>query len=180
MAVEVEIRGPLTQTKYKSLFKFLSSKGKLIKEADQLAIFFDVKKDQFSLKKDHEQEKLVLKLGDWKKGSREEIEVLLQKGHFDNALKLLKGLGFTRGHRVPAYRQDFLYKGVQISLKTKAIIGTHFEMETSIENPGDELATKKKLIRIAEELKMRVWTDKEYGTHTHKMWQKHHPGPEDL
>ncbi|MBI2133942.1 hypothetical protein HYU11_04640, partial [Candidatus Woesearchaeota archaeon] len=85
-----------------------------------------------SLKKDHDQEKIVLKYGDWQKGNRKEIEVLLQKEQFQKALSLLKGLGFKRGYKVPAYGQDFRYQGVQISLKTKAVIDNHFERETTV------------------------------------------------
>jgi predicted adenylyl cyclase CyaB len=180
MPVEVEIRGPLTERKYESLFKLLKKKGKLTKEADQLAIFFRTPQHNLSLKKDHDLEKLVLKFGDWGVGSRREIEVFLQKGHFENALSLLKALGYTKGHHVPAFRQDFLYQGVQISLKTKAVIGPHFEMETTVENHKMESKIKKSLLKIAKSLKLKVWTDKQYKTHTHKMWEAYHPGPEDL
>lgn len=180
MPVEVEIRGPLTERKYKSLLQILRKKGKLIKEANQLAIFFRTPKHSLSLKKDHDLEKLVLKFGDWGVGSRKEIEVFLQKGHFENCLNLLKALGFTKGHHVPSFRQDFLYGGVQISLKTKAVIGPHFEMEEVADDPKSELKIKRKLLKISKGLKLQVWTDKEYKTHTHKIWEKYHPGPEDL
>lgn len=180
MPVEVEIRGPLTETKYRSLLKLLKKKGELIKEADQLAIFFKTPQHNLSLKKDHDLEKLVLKFGDWGVGSRKEIEVFLQKGHFESALNLLKALGFTKGHHVPAFRQDFLYGGVQISLKTKAVIGPHFEMEEVAYDPRDELKIKRKLLKISRDLKLKVWTDRQYKTHTNEMWEKHHPGPEDL
>ncbi len=180
MTTEVEIRGPLTDGEYKNLLAFLKKKGKLLKEADQLAIFFHVKKDNLSLKKDHSLEKLVLKIGDWHHGNRKEIEVILAKGQFGNALALLKGLGYTLGHKVPAFRQDFSYKGVEISLKTKAVIGPHFEMERTVTNLRQIPKVKKRLLLVAKELKLKVWTEKAYRDHTHRMWEAHHPGPQRL
>lgn len=180
MAIEVEIRGPLTQRKYQGLFKFLEENGKLIKEAEQTAIFFRTEKHNLSLKKDHDKEKLVLKFGDWGRGSRKEIEVFLQNGQFDNALELLKGLGYNKDHCAPSFRQDYSYKGTQISLKTKAVIGPHYEMETTVERKNQEKTVRKKLLEVAGELGLRIWTDNQYKIHTHQMWQRRHPGPEDL
>lgn len=180
MTTEVEIRGPLTESEYARLLSFLKKKGKLLKEADQLAIFFHGLKDNLSLKKDHSLEKLVLKKGGWHHGNRQEIEVILEKGQFDNALKLLKALGYTLGHKVPAFRQDFSYKGVQISLKTKAVIGPHYEMETIVSRRKQIAHVKKRLLLIAKELELKVWTERAYREHTRRMWDAYHPGPQRL
>ncbi|MEK7611665.1 MAG: CYTH domain-containing protein [Patescibacteria group bacterium] len=180
MTTEVEIRGPLTENEYTNLLAFLKMKGKLLKEADQLAIFFHVKKDNLSLKKDHALEKLVLKIGGWHRGNRKEVEVILAKNQFDNALALLKGLGYTLGHKVTAFRQDFSYKGVQISLKTKAVIGPHYEMETIVSRRDQIAHVKKGLLLVAKELRLQVWTEKAYREHTRRMWDAYHPGPQRL
>ncbi|MCL5003998.1 MAG: CYTH domain-containing protein [Patescibacteria group bacterium] len=180
MNTEVEIRGPLTETKYKSLLNLLKKKGKLVKESDQLAIFFKTPAHNLSLKGDHSREKLVLKFGGWQKGARREIEVFLEKGQFGNALELLKSLGYTKGHKAPAFRQDFLYRDVQISLKTKAVIGPHFEMETASGNEKSHKKEQAKLRKIAKSLGLKVWTERQYRIHTTKMWEAFHPGPEDL
>lgn len=182
MNTEVEIRGPLTPAQYKTLLAHLKKKGRLLKEADQLAIFFydPAKKDTLSLKKDHAQEKIVLKMGDWHRGSRNEIEVILEKGQFENALALLKGLNHRLGYKVPAFRQDFSYQGIQVSLKTKAVIGPHYEMETTVTHRHQVNHVKKRLLLIAKELNLPVWTEKDYRDHTHRMWEAYHPGPQNL
>lgn len=180
MKTEVEIRGPLTSYQYHDLLKLLKKEGHLLKESNQLAIFFKVKKNNFSLKQDHELEKMVLKFGGWQKGSRKEIEVILQKGQFKNALELLKGLGYNQGHKVPAFRRDFIYKGVWVSLKTKAVIGPHYEMETTVGSRSKIKLAKEKLLKISQELNLKVWSEAEYRNHTHRRWQAHHPGPQKL
>lgn len=178
--IEVEIRGPLTEKEYRRLLGILKKKGKLLKEGEQTVIFFHMKRNALNLKKDHRQEKVVLKFGEWQEGSRKEVEVILGKGQFANALELFKGLGLTKGYRLPAFRQDFLYKGVQVSLKTKAVIGTHYEMETLAKGGGEEKKIKESLLEIARELGLKAWSDEEYRRIAHEKWEAHHPGPEDL
>lgn len=180
MRTEVEIRGPLTEKEYQRLQKFLERKGKLIKAGDQMVIFFHMAEHAMNLKKDHKLEKIVLKIGQWQKGNREEIEVLLRKGQFGNALKLLKGLGYNKGYRIPAFRQDFLYRGIQISLKTKAVIGTHYEMETLAAGQREATGKKKSLLAVAKSLRLKVWSEAEYRRIAHERWEAHHRGAEDL
>lgn len=180
MRTEVEIRGPLTEREYQRLLRFLRKKAQLLKEGEQTVIFFEMRRHAMNLKKDHKAERIVLKLGEWQKGNREEIEVSLRKGQFDNALKLLKGLGFTRGYRIPAFRQDFLYQGVQVSLKTKAVIGTHYEMETLAVSQLEAEEKKRHLLAVARSLKIKVWSEAEYRRIAHERWEAHHPGAEDL
>ena len=180
MSTEVEIRGPLQPGEYHRTLSVLKRDGKFLKKAWQKAIFFKVKKDNFSLKKDHEQEKFVLKYGDWKKGSRREVEVFLQKGNFEKALEVFKWLGLTKGHIAPALRQDFLYHGVQVSLKTRSVIGPHFEIETTVSSAHKAGKMEKKLLKVAQGLGLKVWTEDEYHQHTRARWEAPHPGPQDL
>lgn len=180
-SIEVEIRGPLTERQYQKLRSFLRKRGKLLAARDQQVIFFHYHKHNLSLKKDHEKEKIVIKLGkDWQKESRQETEVHLEKGQFANALTLLKHLGFTKGYCAPAWREDYLYRRTQISLKTKCVIGPHYEMEKTVTSSAAASALKKRLMALAKELELKVWSEKEYRRHTHQMWQAHHPGPEIL
>ena len=180
MRTEVEIRGPLTEREYQRLLKFLKKNGQLLKEGEQMVVFFEMRRHVMNLKKDHKREKIVLKLGEWQKGNREEIEVVLRKGQFGNALKLFKGLGYKKGYRIPAFRQDFLYQGIQISLKTKAVIGTHYEMETLSVGQKGVGEKKRNLLAVARSLKLKVWSEAEYRRIAHERWEAHHPGPEDL
>ncbi len=180
MSTEVEIRGPLPKGEYKRIFSLLTKRGKLTKTSWQKVIFFHVRKDNLSLKKDHDQEKIVLKYGDWQKGNRKEVEVHLQKGQFEKALTVFKWLGLNKGRVAPALRQDFSYRGIQISLKTRCVIGPHYEMETNVSSLRQISITQKKLVRLAQSLGLKVWTELEYRQHTHARWEAHHPGPQDL
>jgi len=75
---------------------------------------------------------------------------------------------------------SLIYKGVQISLKTKAVIGPHFELEVTVDDQKPLEEEKKKLVKIAQGLKLKVWTEEEYRRHTNKMWNAYNPGPQIL
>lgn len=89
-------------------------------------------------------------------------------------------MGYTQGYIALAWREDFQYQGIQISLKTRCIIGPHWEMESTVTNKHQTTQLKQELLKLAKQLGLKVWTEQEYRQHTHAKWQAHHPGPQDL
>ncbi len=176
MKMEVEVRGPLTNKEYNTLCDFLSTNGSEIYTNSEVVLFLQenkklgIKKDIFRLKKKGKKEILQ-----FKNRFGEEIEIELEKGGIEKMLKLLNVLGFEKVSIAPAFRRDFLYKGVKFSLKSKCIIGPHYEAEIIVSDKDRIQIAKEKLMKTINELKLKAWNENEYLEHKARAWKNIKP-----
>lgn len=126
--IENEIRGKLNADDFKRLILLLGKNGKLLKNYKRLSVDlspgFDQKSRTWSngsnidlrVKKSGSEEKITLKIGDFHKQKRREIEVRLPEGVLLNSLELLNSLGFKRGLVYFWENWEFEYLGCEIKL----------------------------------------------------------------
>lgn len=166
---EIKYRGPIAENQLKELTQYLIKKGELIEAAYEKVVFFDTSIfpqigdfitgfSRVSLKEYKQRAVLRIKDGNPSDPERNEIAVEIKKKHSANLVYILNCLGLKFGYYRPVYRQKFLFGNVIISIKTKCVMGSHFEIElskgTSINDPSiTKLLTKFSLV---------FWSKKKY------------------
>lgn len=138
--IEEKYRGHLTKKQLEQLLKFLKKKGKLIKADVEKVVYFDTSIfsqigdfvtgfSRVSLKSTSHRVVFRIKDGNPSDAKRKEIAIGIKKKDAANLLYILNQLGLKYGYYRPAYRQDFLIQNIIISIKTKCVMGDHFEIE---------------------------------------------------
>lgn len=137
---EEKYRGHLIKKQLEQLQKYLNKKGKLIRSNTELVVYFDTSIfpqigdfvtgfSRVSLKSTPHRAVLRIKDGNPSDSTRKEIVVAIKKKDCQSLLYILNQLGLKYGYYRPAYRQDFLLQKIIISIKTKCVMGDHFEIE---------------------------------------------------
>jgi adenylate cyclase class IV len=143
----------------------LDSKAKNLGKDDKDVYFFIIPDKLLKVVNNISQKnaRIVLKLNKIGKGSDfEELEIPIQQDSVTAAIRLFKKLGLTDNiMRSFQKRHNFLYKGVEIALKYSKTWGYHAELEIVINNSKKKESADKKIVEIAEELKIRLMPDKE-------------------
>lgn len=166
---EIKYRGPLKNKQLKDLRKYLTQKGKLIESTYEKVVFFDTSIfpqigdfvtgfSRVSIKSDKLGTVLRIKDGNPSDPKRNEIAVDIKKKDCVNMVYILNCLGLKNGFYRPAYREKFLLDNITVSIKTKCVMGDHFEIElsngASIKDSG--------IINLLNKFCLKFWPKKKY------------------
>lgn len=176
---EIKLRGNLTQKQLVQITKYLKEKGKLIKSGNEQVVFFDTSIfpqigdfatgfSRVSLKLDQNGALFRIKEGNPSNPKRNEIVVAIKKKHCPNLTYILNHLGLKYGYYRPAYRQDFKLKKIIISIKTKCVMGNHFEIELM---EGVSL-TDPTITWLLKEFNLHIWSKVKYQSRIHAKMKK--------
>ena len=119
--------------------------------------------------------KLVLKLNKIGKGSDfKEIEIPIEREYVNDFVKILTKLGFTDNimHSFQK-RQNYIYKDVEVALKYSEVWGHHLELEVMITDIKEKEQAEEKIKKAANDLNIKLMTDKELAKFTRKAENKH-------
>ncbi|MEK7651478.1 MAG: CYTH domain-containing protein [Patescibacteria group bacterium] len=169
--IEIEFRARFNPDKYEELEKFLNDKAEDLGEDDKDVYFFLFPDKLLKVVNNISKRsaKIVLKLNKIGKGSDfEEIEIPIGQENFEKTAKVFSNLNLGDFMHSFQKRHNFLYKGVELALKWSEIWKHHLELEIVINNSIDKNKAEKDILAIAEELGVKIMTDKELKEFTEK------------
>jgi len=161
MKFEIELRGPLTKSKFQSLLNFLREQARFIKKTERTTFVFHTNDKTLDLKirtTDGASE-IIVKKGFWGARKREEIVLPIEAEAIGAAKKILTALGYQKG--IIAERETFIfeYKGIELSLvkcpKDYYFYEAEFIRKRSIRNPEEYV---KQILKL---LGLKIWSEKE-------------------
>ncbi len=163
--IEMEHRSRFSKTKYDKLKKFLAREAKDLGRDDKNVYFF-IFFNKFLKVTDNiskKTAKITLKLNKIGKGSHfEEIEFFISQNDKKKAINLFEILGgYKYIRRAFQVRHNYLYKGVEISLKYSAVWNYHAELEIVISDLKDKKKAEEKISAVANELGLKLMSQKE-------------------
>ena len=162
MAIEIELRGPLTKNKYQKLLGFLKKEGQFVKELERKTFLFDISDQTLDLKvrTTNGLSEIVLKKGFWGARKREEIILPIETKLVDEAVKLFALLGYNKGGIAIRDSHIFNYKNIEFAVvrcpKGVYYYEAEFLANKNIKNP------EKHIENILNELDLKIWSDKEF------------------
>ncbi|MFP4634190.1 MAG: CYTH domain-containing protein [Candidatus Aenigmatarchaeota archaeon] len=176
MSIEVEMRGPLSEERFKELRSFLKNNGEFLGKKNRLSLIYfegdeipeDVeeimnKKIDLKLRITNGEAEIVLKHGEWRSSDeREEYIVQFDSRDFEDAIRILKALGW---HMCIVNRKNtykFKYGGIDFSLTHLPTFGYQFEAEILTED-GDRAEQKKEeILETLDKLDLEVYSEEEF------------------
>lgn len=161
MAVEIELRGPLTKSDFQRLAKFLQKEGRFKEIKKRITYVFYTKDKTLDLKirTTNGKSEMVVKKGFWGARRREEITLPIKTESVPDAQKLLAALGYKEGIIATRVAQVFEYQGVEMALikcpKDYYFYEAEFLGGKSSKNPESQIK------KVLKSLKLKFWTEKE-------------------
>ncbi|MCW3111490.1 MAG: hypothetical protein JWQ09_5996 [Segetibacter sp.] len=176
---EEKYRGQLTRRQLPKVLKYLAKKAKLINSNFEQVLYFDTSIfpqigdfvtgfSRISLKSTPDKTVFRIKHGNPSDPKRDEIAITIKKKDCPNLLYILNQLGLKYGYYRPAYRQDFLLENSIISIKTKCVMGDHFEIELK-KGASLQDSAMNFLIRTYN---LKFWSREKYQERIHTKMQK--------
>lgn len=171
---EIKHRGYLTQQQLVRIINYLKKHATLIKAGYEQAIYFDTSIfpqigdfktgfSRISLKSDDNGAVFRIKEGDPSDPKRNEISVAIKKKDCQNLICILSHLGLKYGYYRPAYRQIFRLHNQLISIKTKCVMGDHFEIELK---KGTTLSDEA-ITLLQKKCHLQFWSKVQYQDRIH-------------
>lgn len=178
--IEIELRAMFDEEKFNSLKIFLDENAEYLGQDDKDVWFF-LMPDKFAkvtknISKDTA--KMTLKLNRPGRGSSdfEEIEYPINPNDFDKAVKLFSNLSFDERQNSYQERHNYLYKGVELSLKFTETWGHHLELEVLINDSDEQKEAESKIHRVAENLGVHVLSEEELDKITKRIDEEYKQG----
>ena len=162
--IEIEYRAMFSKQKYGELARFLRAHAKDLGRNDQRIWFFITPKKLVKVTHNITQRtaKVTLKLTRIGRGSHfEEIEFPIAEKVVGSAVKFFDALGLACYHEPKILRHNYLYKDVEVALKYSKTWGYHLELEVVVGSLKDKVRAEKKIRSVADELGVKLMTDKE-------------------
>lgn len=171
--IEVELRGPLTQEKYRELVDFFDKEGKFKEDKDRVIIDYSSfmpgeglmgRNKDIRLRVTNGRPEIIIKIGKWSgTDDREEVSVYAEKGSFDNLVKIFALLGMTKGVLAIRKIKVFDYREIEFSLVDLNGYGYSFEAEKMVEGGHDREATKEEIKKVCLDLGLKLFSDQEFS-----------------
>jgi len=175
--IEIEFRAIFGKKDFDRIKEYLDRNAENIGEDDK-DVFFFIMPDKLLKVVDNiskNNAKLVLKLNKIGKGSDfKEIEIPIEREYVNDFVKILTKLGFTDNimHSFQK-RQNYIYKDVEVALKYSEVWGHHLELEVMITDIKEKEQAEEKIKKAANDLNIKLMTDKELAKFTRKAENKH-------
>jgi adenylate cyclase class IV len=183
--IEIEKRGPLNPTQYKTLQQFLKDKGEQVLRCNQVGIFTTYKngevKNQINISITQDLDinttkaRLKAKLGDLKDSARKEISIPFDIKDIDSIYDMLRMFGVTNGCPRYYYREDYRYKNFNISIKSKGLLEDHYEIEVELDDNGDKDAATKEILEFLSSQNLSYWEEDEYKVTIKRIFEENPP-----
>ncbi len=118
--------------------------------------------------------RIALKLGKIGQGSSfGEIEISIDQSEFEKSVQLFKSLGLNEVIESNQKRHDYEYRGVELAVKHSKEWGYHVELEILLPDSSGQAEAEQKIRTIADELGLKIMTEEELQTLTHKIESEH-------
>lgn len=167
--IEVEVRGPLTETQYKSLMKKFEKEGEFIEDKNRTAICYpdpqtgslveDCNID-IRVRNTNGTPELIVKQGKWGAvdESRREFSLIGKEGQFNEMIEMLALMGFDKGVAVVRRGKVFKYQGVEFSLVE--VPGHSFFFEAEImTGEGEKKKALKEIVDLCRTLGLELFSE---------------------
>jgi len=176
---EIKYRGPLTEKQVKDLTDYLTQKGTLIESGYEQVVFFDTSIfpqigdfvsgfSRLSIKTDKNGAFLRIKKGNPSDPKRNNIKVPIKKKDCTNLVYILNCLGLKYGYYRPVYRRKFQLQNVVISIKTKCVMGDHFEIEL----PNVDKLNAPRVKNLLNKFALSFWSKNKYQQRINQKMKK--------
>ncbi|MEO6730310.1 MAG: hypothetical protein ABIN01_03780 [Ferruginibacter sp.] len=167
--IEVKYRGPLSENQLLQLRRYLKKRGKLVNANNEKVVYFETSIfpqigdfmtgfSRLSLKSTPSGSVFRIKQGNPSDSERKEKAVRIRKKDCPNLLYILDQLGLKYGYFRPAYREDFLLSKFTVSIKTKCVMGNHFEVDLKQGISVDDPIVQ----GVLKACKLNFWTMEKY------------------
>lgn len=172
VTIEKELRGPLTEEKYKQIIEYAEQKGWKKHSYKQVTIYCNTDsipsigtvtegKGRLSVDIRDDVIKIKLKVGNALEFSRSQYVTKCTRDSWEAIAVLLQVFGVTTGFGRTFDRTDLVSpNGVKLTTKLHCNMGNHFELERN----DDGFETLNEFNTILNELELYVWTKDEYSS----------------
>lgn len=163
--IEVELRGLLTEEKYILLSEYLKLNSDKFNEDNKTAYFLKYNSGILKVvdEKSKDNYKISFKTGnEFSSNGLHEIDIVLpDKKSFKTSIEVLDLLGYPLEATVEQERINYVFKGVEISLKFTESWSYHFEVEKIVSDRTEVYQAKKQLEAVCQELDIVPMNEKE-------------------
>lgn len=171
VTIEKELRGPLSEEKYKRIIELAEQKGWKKHSYKQITIYCNTDyipligtvtegRGRLSIDIRDDAIKIKLKVGNALEFSRSQYVIKCTRDSWESIATLLQMFGVTTGFGRTFKRTDLVSpKGVKLTTKLNCNMGNHFELERN----DDDFETLNEFNDILNELELYVWTKEEYS-----------------
>ncbi len=169
--IEVEIMGPLNKKEFTSLNKFMKRDAKFLGERDRFTLMYfknkipkyigEIKGEKVDLRLriSNKKAEIVLKYGLFGYvNKREEIIIPIELSKFDEAIRFLKYLGWTKTVVYATKTYMYKYKNTELVITDIKDFGYSYEIEIMVNSEKDVSRTENELFKIIKDLNLRKYT----------------------
>ena len=170
--LEIEKRGFLTEEKYNELLNFLEKKGTSLGMDDKEVVYYIYPDKLLKVVNNisKQNSKVSLKTSKVGEGSAfPENEVFFDQKDFEKMKYIFDTI--AKPEKIMdgiQKRRNFEYNGCELAIKWSETWGFHFEIEKMVSNHGEVEKAEKELHNVADELGIKILTDKELKDFTQK------------
>jgi adenylate cyclase class IV len=162
--IEVEHRARFDKAKYDKLLRFLKINAVDLGRDDKDVCFFVLPDKLLKVANNISKKtaKITGKMNKMGHGTGfEEIEISINPRDVEKAIDLFKKFGFNSWIDSFQKRQNFRYKGVEISVKYSDHWGYHAELEMMISSRDKQPAAESKILKVAQGLDIQLMSEEE-------------------
>ncbi len=166
---EIELRGRMTDKKFKEIRDFLDKNGKF--KAEKNRVFYDYstfipgeglrgRTKDFRVRETNGQTEVILKLGNWQGSDRrEELSVMTAKNSTETLLKIFGEMGFTKAIKGIRHTLAYDYKDIEIALVEVPGHSYYFEAEIVASPKSDHDEVHNRIKQILDELGLEMFSE---------------------
>lgn len=177
--IEVELRGPLSKSKFAEIEAFLRKYGRFKQAKNRILIDYSVfsEKEGISgrlrdirLRVTNRIPEIIIKIGRYGgNNTRKELSVLTKSGEFDKLVQIFGVLGFKKGIQCIRNIRVYDYKGIEFSLVAVPGHSYYFEAEKLIHKNEDSEKVRRLIKEECKRLKLTFFNDKTYFEYIDKL-----------
>ncbi len=177
--IEIELRGPLSESRYGELADFLENNGEFIKDKKRVLIDYSTfikgqelegRTKDIRLRATNGIPEIIIKLGEWKgSDQRKELSIKTEPGTFDTLVQIYAALGYGKGMLCVRDIKVYRYRDAEFALCQVPGHSYYFEAEKLINNMDEKDKIKRELETICDELELKRFTDEQYFDYIRKV-----------
>jgi len=169
--IEVEMRGPLSESQLLSLSRILPLKGKFVERKERVLIDYSTlmqkeaiedRKVDIRLRNTNNVSEIIIKTGSWGASDIRREYSVKSDSSFDTLVQVYLLLGYTKGVLCVRNIDVYKYSGIEIAIVEVPGHSYFFEAEIELtEEEGVEVA-QDKLREVLKSLDLKVYSDSGY------------------
>lgn len=183
--IEVELRGPLNETDYKSFITFLDTKGNLTKKQNRFLLDYSTflegigdRKLDVRVRRTNGKVEIIVKKGKFGGTSREEVSIFPEGNSFESSLKLMSLLGYSKGvaciRKISRYNIEGIEFAIQdvVDFVSGKLHSRFFEAEIMCDTDSEKEIAINKIRSFLSNLSLREFTEEEWNEYVFRMNQE--------